>query len=75
LVVIILVPISCYSISDYYSMATCGYFRLNYHELLMDNCGTILFMAIGGYFRLNYHELLIDIRGLYYLWLLVAILG
>ncbi len=32
-------------------------------------------MAIGGYFRLNYHELLIDIRGLYYLWLLVAILG
>ncbi len=36
-----------------------GYFRLNYHRILM---------VIGGYFRLNYHRPLVPI-------LLVAIVG
>jgi hypothetical protein len=39
-----------------------GYFKLNYHMLLMAIGGTILLMVIGGYFiggyfRLNYRRL------------------
>jgi hypothetical protein len=43
-----------------------GYFRLNYHKLLMIISGATLLMAIdgysiGGYFRLSYHILLVAI--------------
>jgi len=45
-----------------------GYFKLNYHRLLMAIGGTILLMVIilmtiGGNFRLNYHKLLMAIGG------------
>ncbi len=47
-----------------------GYFKLNYHRLLMTIGGAILLMVIsgyfiGGYFKLNYHRLLVVISGYY----------
>jgi hypothetical protein len=36
-----------------------GYFRLNYHRILMD----IGEYSIGDYFMLNYHRLLVIING------------
>jgi hypothetical protein len=42
-----------------------GYFKLNYHRLLMTIGGAILLMVIGGYFKLNYHKLLVVISGYY----------
>jgi hypothetical protein len=49
-------------------MAIGGYFKLNYHRLLLTISGTILFMAIllmivGGYWWLLYYNLLLKIIG------------
>jgi hypothetical protein len=44
---ILLMTIGGHSIDGY-----CGYFRLNYHRLLMGISGTILSMAIEGYWWL-----------------------
>jgi hypothetical protein len=48
------------TISNYYII---GYFRLNYHKLLMAIGGPILLISIGVYLRLNYHRLLMVISG------------
>ncbi len=63
-----------YYINDYWwllvvilLMAIDGYFRLNYHRLLMAIGGVILLMTVVGYFRLNYRMLLMVINR--YWWL------